>query len=269
MRVDVLSTSLTPPRGRKLMQAVEKGALLVGHDAILTDRPRRSGALIVLYGLGGSDRSMLAGRRDVVSFDMGYWERKGDDRHCRVSIGGYHCPDLIFKGPNPGGARWSKHALPIAANVEREGPIMLVGNGPKSEAIGARGWAERKSKEIRAMFPGRKIVYRPKPKRPHEPGVVCDAVSDEPIESALAKVSLVVCRHSNVAVDACRLGVPVVCDDGAAASIYPQQLGRYLEQPDMRRRVEFLHRLAWWQWSARECADGTFWKWIAGVIGEV
>jgi hypothetical protein len=72
----------------------------------------------------------------------------------------------------------------------------------------------------------------------------------------LKKAGLVVCRHSNVAVDACRVGAPVVTQDGAAASIYPRRLSKYQEQPSQEVRQEFLERLAWWQWSVDEVRSG-------------
>jgi hypothetical protein len=52
----------------------------------------------------------------------------------------------------------------------------------------------------------------------------------------------------------------VVCEDGAAASIYPSMLARFREQPSATTRLEFLHRLAWWQWSHSE--SDTFWPWM-------
>lgn len=264
MQVEVLVTRGTSGKGRCLMEAVHAGALKVGLDSTLTVLPRKPGAVLVLYGLGGLDRARYATRPDVVSFDMGYWNRKGPDRCFRVSVGGFHSPGLIFKGPDPGETR--NRPMDVAEQVTRDGPIMLVGNGPKSEAVGARGWSARKLAEIRKAFPGCQVLYRPKPKRPIERGVVADIVSTEPIQEALAKVSLVVCRHSNVAVDACQAGVPVVCDDGAAASIYPSALADHAKQPSLERRHEFLRRLAYWQWSQAECESGEFWLWMKGVL---
>lgn len=246
------------------MQAVHNGALKAGLSSTLTMSPRKPGAFIVLYGLGGPDRAKYANRPDVISFDMGYWNRKGPGRYYRVSVGGFHCPKLIFKGPDPGEGR--RGPMEVSDQVTRDGPIMLVGNGPKSEAVGARGWSVKKLAEIRKAFPGVPVLYRPKPKRPVERGVNAEIISTEPISEALAKVSLVVCRHSNVAVDACQAGIPVVCDDGAAASIYPSSLSAYQKQPSLERRQEFLRRLAYWQWSQSECESGEFWHWMRGVL---
>jgi len=214
--------------------------------------------------LGGSDRVHYASRGKMVAFDLAYWERKGPSRKYRVSIGGFHPTGLVMIGANPGPKRWSQSGLTIAeAGGDPEGPILLVGNGPKSAAVGARGWAAEKSLELKRT--GRQVWYRPKPGRPLEPDVFSHAVvTEEPIDAVLAKVSLVVCRHSNVAVDACRLGVPAVCEDGAAAAIYPREL--VAPQPDIATRTEFMHRLAWWQWSPAECETPLFWDWIKGQM---
>jgi len=237
--------------------------------------PARSGAALVLYGLGGQDRygfglQHAANGAPLIAWDVGYWSRKGDDstRKLRVTINGLHPPQYIMRGPRPSSSRWLASGLSVQQRGDPAGPIILVGNGPKSNAIGARGWAATKSLEIRDAFPGRRVIYRPKPERPNEPGVICDAVSTvQPIDALLSGASLVVCRHSNVAVDACRLGVPVVCEDGAAAAIYPSNLSDAQSQPPPELRIEFLHRLAWWQWSPIESAE--FWKWIQGVLREI
>lgn len=225
---------------------------------------------LLLFGLGGADRLPIAERhmqsgKTLVAFDLGYWDRKLplNLRKYRVAINGFH-PRNVMNGPYPGAKRWQSANLEIAPARTVIGPIMLVGNAPKSVAVGAGDWTANKSRELRELFPEAKILYRPKPKRPHEPGVIYDEVSTGQIESELSRVSMVVCRHSNVAVDACRLGVPVVCDDGAAACIYPQQLQNYLQQPSDKERAEFLHRLGYWQWSANEARE--FWQWIIKAI---
>lgn len=225
--------------------------------------------ILVLYGLGGANRHQVAmdhlrsGGR-LVALDVGYWGRTGGQRKYRVAIDGFHSPQYVMRGPDPGGARFLQSGLKVHRGQSGDGPIMLVGNAPKSNRVGAQGWSAEKSRELRLAFPGTEILYRPKPKRPIEPGVDHDGVIEGPIDDALGRVSLVVCRHSNVAVDACRLGVPVVCDDGAAAAIYPRQLSDFRNQPSYDTRVQFLQRLAWWQWSAGEA--GKFWMWLERTL---
>ncbi|MDP2141280.1 MAG: hypothetical protein Q8L20_10760 [Gammaproteobacteria bacterium] len=275
MHFKLLITQQTPFRGRNLIQALLRGAMAAGVSAeIVGQHSADPESVLMLYGMGGADRLPLAesqvrsGGRLVV-FDAGYWDRALTDnaRRYRVSIDGLHPPAFVMKGNRPDPSRWQCSGLSITnTGGNPGGPILLAGNGPKSNAIGAQGWSEMKSREIRAAFPGRKIAYRPKPKKPAERGVSCDLVSTCSIEQAVAGASLVVCRHSNVAVDACRAGVPVVCEDGAAAAIYPSLLADAENQPDEQTRIEFLHRLAWWQWSPDECARGAVWPWLIGVL---
>lgn len=227
----------------------------------------RPGSTLILYGLGAADRYGMALRHvenggTLVCWDMGYWDRKGDQRKLRVSINGLHPPKYVMRGPRPDASRWEASGLQIEQRGDPNGPIVLVGNGPKSNVIGAAGWAAGKSREIRERFPNKRIVYRPKPQRPHDRGVDFDSVDEGPIDALLARSSLVVCRHSNVAVDACRLGVPVVCDDGAAAAIYPSQLDG--SQPSTELREDFLHRIAWWQWSHLEAREA--WAWLLQTL---
>jgi hypothetical protein len=222
--------------------------------------------VLILYGLGGDDRRQvaadhLASGKPFVAFDLAYWDRHAVPRKFRMSINGNH-PKGVMQGPYPGAQRFESSALKTGNVADPSGPIMLVGIGPKSNAVGAAGWVKNKAKELAAAFPGRQIVYRPKPNKPHE--INHYPLSTGPIDAALEGISLVVCRHSNVAVDACRLGVPVVCDDGAAAAIYPSQLSDKDNQPDELTRLEFLHRLAWWQYSADE--PELIWKWIKQCV---
>lgn len=265
MRFDILIAQSMRPRPARLLEAMCAGAVAKGIDAQpMRQYKPRDGANLVTYGLGGRDRLPHAQEHlrkglQVVAWDAGYWERKTPDRRYRVSIGGFHCPDRIFSGPNPGPSRWNQSGLEITDAHHPGGYIVLVGNGSKSQAIGADGWTAAKSAEIRQKCPGRKVLYRPK-RQMLERGVSFDVeLSDGPIEKALNKSSLVVCLHSNVAVDACRMGIPVVCEDGAAASIYPSRLEDEANQPSLEKRAEFLHRLAYWQWSSGEIARGEHW----------
>lgn len=249
-----------------LMSHVYEGAAARGHKVF--PYYGHDDCLLITYGLGGADRLPIANRHRAngekfVAFDAGYWGRSNPvlDRPYRLAINGFHPQADVMRGPYPGSERWAQSGLKMRATGNSRGPILLVGNAPKSIRIGAAGWSQAKLAEIRKAFPGRKVLYRPKPKRPVEP-VKADGLATGDIEDVLAGAALVVCRHSNVAVDACRLGVPVVCDDGAASAIYPNDLEQWEAQPSIDRRAEFLHRLAWWQWSMTEAKTPKFWEWL-------
>lgn len=274
MKVDVLCTPRTPWKGQLLLRCVHEGAARHGLDVRLVgdDSQIRVGAWIVLYGLGAPERIGYADCGRLIAFDAGYWNRKlsPERRSYRVSVNGFHSPAAVSAVPCAGAERLAQSAIGCGPDQPDAGdPILLVGNGPKSVATFAGGWTAAKSRELRQTFPARKILYRPKPKRPIEPGIDHDGIANGAIEDVLKRVSLVVCRHSNVAVDACRAGVPVVCDDGAAAAIYPNSLRNWEQQPSHAVRIDFLQRLAWWQWSPIECRDGGFWPWMLGALAAV
>jgi hypothetical protein len=220
---------------------------------------------LFLYGWGGRSQQKILTRHkgDYAAFDLGYWNREGlVGRHWRVSINGFHSPELIMKGDYPRGDRLKER--PIVVNGgKKDGPILLVGNSPKSQRVGCKGWSASKLAEIRKVFPDVRVVYKPKPGRPSE-RVQADSITQAPIEEVLRKVRMVVVKHSNVAVDAAFAGVPVVAESGAGAAIYPQRLQDYEDQPDIATRIEFLRRVAWWQWKADEIFTQPFVDWLEG-----
>jgi hypothetical protein len=118
---------------------------------------------------------------------------------------------------------------------------------------------------IRKAYPNRRVVYRPKPNNEAPLGIDCEQISSGPIEEVLRGAFLVVCRHSNVAVDACIAGIPVVCEGGAASAIYGNDLTapRTVSRED---RARFLQRLAWWQWSRSQIQHGEFWLWLEAAL---
>jgi hypothetical protein len=275
MRFDILISPATQERAAAMLRSLHAGAVANGVDArVMREYEPRRGSVLVLYGLGAQDRLPHArahkdSGRHFVALDAGYWERKSSYRKFRVTVDDFHCPSLVMHGPDPGPDRLNGSGIVIQNASHPDGHIVLVGNGPKSGSVGAQGWAADKSHEIRKLHPKRSITYRPK-RSFIEPHVVCDATAlGDKIETVLDRASLVVCRHSNAAIDACRMGVPVVCNDGAAACIYPSRLEDEANQPSDDKRAEFLRRLAWWQWSTDEMENGLLWPWLIGVLNEV
>jgi hypothetical protein len=219
----------------------------------INENSKFSGDLVALYGWGGHRQQSLIEKIECnyVAFDLGYWERGGFfNRKWRVSINNWHCPDLIFNGPYKG----NKEKTPAISkdSVNPDGHILLIGSSTKSARVGASGWSKQMAKQIRKKFPESKIVYRPKPKRIVE-RVDCDAISEGcDIQEAMIGARLVVCRHSNVSIDAAIAGIPCVAEDGAGAAIYPRTIDDFENQPDIKARRTLIRKLAWWQWSINE-----------------
>lgn len=254
------------------MFALIKSARDAGHK-VQSFRKYQPCETLILYGWGGAEQQRAVERHvgNYVCFDLGYWDRDGlERRNWRVSINGFHCPELMMRGESPPKKRPTDNRIKAQdLGYNKKGRILLIGNGPKSTKVISGGWAAEKCQEVRNAFPDRRIHYRTKPRRPEERGVRHDGLANGELFEELRKSSLVVCRHSNVAIDACRVGVPVLCEDGAGAAIYPSDIADYMNQPTMAQRQDLLARLAWWQWSIREIKEGQFWPWIEKQLSGV
>jgi hypothetical protein len=214
--------------------------------------------LLMLWGLGEESRSLackkhLANGGRAILWDIGYFGR--EEGYARLSIDYWHVQHLDITRPKP--SRWQSLGIQVTDQSSQAGHIVLVGMGPKSHTYTKEyEWEENKLAELRKRFPSRHIVFRPKPGKPIK-ALDCDVAAGGPIADVLRGASLVVCRHSNVAVDAVALGIPFECEDGAAKWLSNKP---YTEQT----RQDFLHRLAWWQWLPSESVDA--WKFILGII---
>jgi len=221
------------------------------------------GKMLVLYGGGAPDRqaAMRQHRGTWVALDLGYWNR---DATMRVSINSLHpAPELMRDfGPE----RFAASGLKLREDADPAGPIIIIGMGNKSRETHGGGWERRALERVRAVYPGRPVVFRPKNRSDSVPMPGCQ-LSDptRPIVEVLRGASLVVCRHSNVAVDACLAGVPVVCEDGAARALYGCDLAAPIN-PSAAERLAFLERLAWWQWNFDELKRGAFWNWLQQLV---
>jgi hypothetical protein len=223
--------------------------------------PRYAGKrrCLMLYGPGSREKLPIVRRHlkfggRVSMWDLGYWDRADS---MRLSIDAMHpTSQQIARSPTNGRRRFE-----LRDDADRDGPILLIGLGPKSVFAYGLGlvhsWEMAKVAELRRRFPGREILWRPKGDKPL-PLLDLQMRHGMPIDEALHGCSQVVCRHSNVAVDACIAGVPVECEEGAAAALY-----RGNPAPTREQRMDFLNRLTWWNWSRFEAADA--WMWIEKV----
>lgn len=212
---------------------------------------------LVLYGVGAPDRDEARKRQiknggRTMLWDLGYFDRQ---RYLRCSVDHDHPQDWLPRtAPDP--QRWNALGIRLREDYDPDGHIVLVGLGKKSRAyLREADWERFRLNDLRKRFPGRQIIYRPKPKSPAMK-LDCRMDADSPIEVLLRGASLISCRHSNVACDAAVAGVPFECDDGAAMWLK----GRPFTQEN---RLEFLRRLAWWQWRSNEAVEA--WAFIKGV----
>lgn len=243
---------------KDIMDALQNACLL---DHVITTNYLGRSDLLVLWGAGSQasanaiHRHLDKGRR-VLCWDYGYFNRAKRGGHLRVSIDYWH-PQHWLDKTEPDPERWDLLGIPLRNDYDPQGHIVLVGMGPKSHSfLGTSGWERNMLIQLRQRFPGREVVFRPKPFRDFAP-MPCKTVTEGDISELLKGASLVVCRHSNVAVDAVVAGVPFECEDGAAS---------WLAQKDysVENRLDFLRRLAWWQWHPTEA--GQAWKFLLGKL---
>lgn len=236
-------------RQRCMLDAMLAAANDVGVKAVAVRAHTGRAHVAMTWGMGHLGRRAALQQHmrkggHVVGWDLGYWLR---DRHYRLTIDKDHPPSVL---PDMPGTRLAAQAVMLREDYDAAGPIVLVGFGKKSrDSLALRGmeWEERTFHRLRHAYPHARIVYRPK--RP-EPFKLCPAVEGD-IQDVLRGASLVVCNHSNVAIDACIAGIPVVCSDGAAAALYNDHITNPFHAT-RQQRLSFLQRLAWWQWDPNE-----------------
>lgn len=240
--------------GKAFLEALFQEVARPDNEVRLTRKYKGNCDILVLYGVGAPRMAQAhtehcENGRNVVMFDQGYFGRKKIVGYLRMSVNHWHPQSLL--GLVPGQPdRWAAHKISLKEDYNPSGPIILVGVPPKSHAyLGelSEGWEMQKYQELRVRFPKTKIIYRPKPKR------VCPALpiptdTTSEIETLLRGSSLVVVRHSNVAVDAVIAGIPFECEDGAAMWLKNKPYTEY-------NRLDFLQRLAHFQWHKGEVKE--------------
>lgn len=249
-------------RGQRMLQAMVEASQSVGVTCRVTEQYQGHSAWLMSYGLGhtgrrvSTDAHVRNGGR-LIGWDMGYWDR---EESMRLTVDADHPHKFLRAVPSD---RWEATGFQLRNDHDPSGPVVLVGMGRKSRIqFGFQGlaWELRTLAAIRAAYPKRRILYRPK-KLERLQGL---QPASGPIEQAIKGASLVVCKHSNVAIDACIAGIPVVCEDGAASAIYGNDLAAS-GALDVEARREFLTRLAYWNWKPSEAASA--WKFLKTVLG--
>jgi len=249
-----------------MLEALFAAARRAGTRCFRTERYEGVADWLVLFGVGHAERAPartahVQSGRHAILWDLGYFGRKKLEGYCRTSIDADHPQAWLDKTPNDA-SRWNAHSIALQEDYDPKGHIVLVGLGYKSRVyLGLTNWEQTKLAELRQRFPDRKIIYRPKPRRPSPkhswPKLDCSTDSTSPIRTLLDGASLVVCRHSNVAIDATIAGIPFESEDGAAMWL--------LQRPfTPENRLTFLHKLSWWQYRQEEAEKA--WIFLTDIL---
>lgn len=240
-----------------------------GAEVSATSQFRGGADLLCFWGPGAPSRfepmrAQLAAGGHIACFDLAYWQRLSK---VRVSIDAAHPQRWVMQRNLPFD-RLIRDDVTVEEGHDPQGPIILAGLGDKARVQYGPGvidrWEQQMADGCRARW-GRPVLYRRKRPTSAVPAWATLA-SDGPIESVLTGASLLVTWHSNVAVDAIRLGIPVVCHDGAAAAVCPSTLDdpRATTPLEWGLRWAFLANLAWFQWTPQE-APGC-WKFLSEAL---
>jgi len=260
VRVEILRGRRTSSTAEPMLVGIAKAARAAGDKVVETRTFQGQSEWLVLFGAGAAvndhaRRAQIKRGGRVLVWDLGYFGRRKHTGFLRCSIDRDH-PQHLLDATEPEQSRWAGHGIALREDADPAGFILLVGLGRKSrEYLKADDWEQRTYQRLRQRFPERTVLHRPKPN--HEgPKLHCERDSTTPIEVLLRRSSLVVCRHSNVAVDAAIAGVPFEAEDGAAMWLAQRPF-----TPE--NRLDFLRRLAWWQWQATEAPAA--WAFVKGV----
>lgn len=214
-------------------------------DLVTTHSYQGGADWLLFWGPGSPLRASImqqhvAAGGHAIALDLAYWQR---DRKFRVSIDAPHPQAWVMKRNWPA-LRLQQDVCHRCNAWNPTGPIIVAGLGRKAKVqYGSEvdAWEADMMAACRSRWPKRNVIYRPKP-----------TVPDPQIDQALSGASLVITWHSNVAVDAIRNGIPVVCRDGAAAAVCPSELPDEPQPLSVDLREQFLRNLAWFQWAPFE-----------------
>jgi hypothetical protein len=245
-------------RASEMFRALSRSASDAGIDLQEHDAYTGSSPWLLLWGPGAPARAAdlqrhVAAGGHAIALDLAYWSR---DRKIRVSIDAAHPQAWLHRAPaSP--SRLQSDAPSVVNLWNPTGPILIAGLGPKARVQYGAGvvdaWEADMAAECGRRWPARRVTSRPKPT-----GVL------GPAEYALQGASLVITWHSNIAVDAIRCGIPVVCRDGAAAAVCPSELPVEPVPLPVETRDRFLAQLAYFQWRPDEA--GPMWTFLQELL---
>lgn len=256
-------------RAGQHLAALQRAAANVGID--LESRTTYSGAAdwLMLWGPGAPDRqeamrAHVAAGKHAIALDLAYWQR---DSKARITIDAPHPQAWVMRQAWPE-TRVLADQLTRDSVWRRDGPVIMAGIGVKAKAqYGADAIAAWEAEMVEACrADGRRVLYRRKRGLGAAPPGALLTSDTLGIERVLAGASLVITWHSNVAVDALRLGLPVICRDGAAAAICPSAYAPDVAPLPPTLVDRFLANLAWFQWGKTSGETAGCWRFLQEIL---
>lgn len=190
--------------------------------------------------------------------ELGFVHR---DRYCMVGWGGLN-GRADYCNEQSDGRRWRDLNVELAPWRDDGQHIVLCGQVPWDASVQHTDhgrWCRETAIRLREHS-DREIIFRPHPLQPTAvdmSGAPVVFSQNKTLEQDMRNAWAVVTFNSNAGVEATIGGVPAfVCDEGAMGyGLLNTDLSK-IETPEMPDRTQWLHDLAYTQWTMREMTQG-------------
>ncbi|MER9768891.1 hypothetical protein NKJ09_22825 [Mesorhizobium sp. M0189] len=225
-------------------------------------------------------RAYWAAGVHTVMLDKGYVRASAGGpvkvwEYWRIAVDGHH-PTRYLMSTNHPSDRFDKLRLNVRPWRVAGDSIVIAGSSAKYHAFygltDPTSFAQKLVKEISRFSEGREIVYRPKPSWKEAIAVRGARFSfgeGETIDQVLGGAYAMVTHGSNACYEAVLAGVPcIVLGDAVAkpiSSIEVEVLGNLILADDATRQ-QWLHNLAYHQFTMSEMAEGQAWQIVRPLI---
>lgn len=195
-------------------------------------------------------------RPRIVCLDKGYTRQRNGKLYWKTAIGGLQPQEIIPHCCD----RWEALRMPLAPmRLNPDGHVLFASSSETYCAFHGLGTPQEYFERVRAKlqrYTSREIVFRAK-------------YAEPPLPEALKRAYLVVTHGSGAAVEALRLGVPVlVLGEGIARHLGRtrcQDVERPLLPAEHVRRA-FFNDLAYCQWTLDEMKSGAAWAELRRLV---
>jgi hypothetical protein len=202
----------------------------------------------------------------ILHTDLAFWSRES---HLKLALGGRWSPLADWDYDE---SRLKRHRIVIGPSRTPGRRILVCGMSAK--AAGTWGlepeeW-ERATVQRLIAAGASSVIYRPKPTWPDaKPIARAKYDSGAEIDATFPNVDAVVSHHSNAAVDALAVGLPIYVETGIAKALSVPTLEGAIEAKalDRETRESFLRQVAWHQWTLDELKTAEWLKPPAPLAG--
>lgn len=223
--------------------------------------------IAVFYGLSKALlKDYSQSPRRAVFIDLGYWAREGQEGSHKITVNSRH-PTSYFQRKAHEPTRFGRLGISIKPWQTNGRSVMVVGMSAKAalaQGFQPEEWERQTIAALRTITK-RPIIYRPKPNwAGAQPIDGAEFQRGNPqgtdVHTKLQDVFCVVTHHSNVAVDALLMGVPVFSIEGIASVLSTKSLEKVETPMRPEGREQWAYDAAYTQWNVSEMRAGVPWR---------